>query len=75
MIFPDGTEKEFDSCADVVRYRREYNLDFSESSLVCRGTSRGFSLIKLEKASNINRTGLDINDAKIRGESYREVLI
>ena len=75
LIFPDGNEKEFDSYADVIRYRRENNLDFSESSLVYNGTSRGFSLIKLEKASNKNRTGLSKDDARIRGESHREVLI
>lgn len=75
LIFPDGTEKEFDSYADVIRYRRENNLDFSESSLVCRGTSRGFALIKLEKASNKGRAGLNINDSMIRGENYREVMI
>ena len=75
LIFPNGEEKEFDSYADVKRYRRENNLDFSESSLVVYGRSRGFSLIKLEKASNKNRSGIDINNSNLlRGENCREVI-
>ena len=75
LIFPNGEEKEFDSYADVKRYRRENNLDFSESSLVVYGRSRGFSLIKLEKASNKNRNGIDINNSNLlRGENCREVI-
>lgn len=62
LIFPDGKEMEFDSYADIIRYKRKYNLDFSESGLNYNGKSRGFSLVKLEKASNMNRRGLSLDE-------------
>lgn len=65
LIFPDGREMEFDSCADIIRYKRENDLDFSESGLNYNGKSRGFSLVKLEKASNMNRQGLSLDETML----------
>lgn len=76
LIFPDGTEKHFESYADVRRYHDEYNLDFSKDSLSYYGKSRGFELIKLEKTSNKNRQGMNMCDIDLpQNESHREVVL
>lgn len=76
LVFPDGTEKQFESYADVRRYHDEHNLDFSKDSLNYYGKSRGFELIKLEKTSNKNRQGMNMCDIDLpRNESYREVVL
>lgn len=76
LIFPDGTEKHFESYADVRRCHDEYNLDFSKDSLSYYGKSRGFELIKLEKTSNKNRQGMNMCDIDLpQNESHREVVL
>lgn len=76
LVFPDGTEKYFESYADVRRYHDEHDLDFSKDSLNYYGKSRGFELIKLEKTSNKNRQGMDMRDIDLpQNENYREVML
>lgn len=76
LVFPDGSEKFFESYADIRRYHDEHNLDFSKDSLNYNGKSRGFKLIKLEKTSNKDRKGLDLSEINIpENENYREVML
>lgn len=76
LVFPNGTEMRFESYADLARYHDKHDLDFSTSSLNYNGKSRGFKLIRLEKTSNKNRQGMNINDIDLpQNENYREVIL
>lgn len=76
LVFPDGSEKFFESYADIRRYHDEHNLDFSKDSLNYNGKSRGFKLIKLGKTSNKDRKGLNLGEINIpENENYREVML
>lgn len=57
LVFPDGNKKRFESYADIIRYKRENDLEFSETGLQKYCKSKGFKLIKLGKTSNVGRTG------------------
>ena len=47
LIFPDGSEKEFEYCTQVQSYIKENSLDVSYHSLRYYGESKGFKLIKI----------------------------
>lgn len=47
LVFPDKTEMIFESYADIVRYKSEHNLKFSETSLNYNLKSQGYRLEKL----------------------------
>lgn len=47
LISPDGEQKQFDSYADVQRYRDQNNLPFGKYALNYYGHSAGYRLIKL----------------------------
>lgn len=47
LIFPNGKKLNFESFAEIRRYRKEHLLDFSEHSLNYYGYSRGYKVIKL----------------------------
>lgn len=68
LIFPDGQQMEFESYADIQRYRDEHNLPFGKHALNYYGHSKGYTLIKLGKTPNTNRKGIKV-DLPIDGKS------